>query len=194
MELMEAIRGRRSVGKVRADAVDQAKIEQLLEAAVWAPNHRRTEPWKFFVMTGDGRRRLGRVMAEIAREPMGERLTDEERMQLEKEAGKPLRAPVVIAVAAAPSDAPKVIEDEEYFAAAAAVQNMLLAAHALGLGAIWRTGGSVYHPKMNRLFGLGERDRVIGFVYVGYPEGLPPEGRRVPFPEKTVWIDRDDGQ
>ncbi|GAB7388584.1 NAD(P)H nitroreductase [Bacillaceae bacterium] len=191
MDVLEAIRERRSIGKVKPDPVEKEKIEKMLEAATWAPNHHRTEPWKFFVLTGEGRRPLGRTLAEIAKEKMEDPTTEENQKILKREEEKLFRAPVVIAVAAVPADDPKVVKREETAAVSAAVQNMLLAAHALGLGAIWRTGKQTYHPKMKELFGLREQDEILGFVYVGYPDMPQPEGKRIPFPEKTKWIDAD---
>lgn len=191
MDILEAIRSRRSVGKVKPDEVDRQLIETVLDAATWAPNHYFTEPWRFFVLTGEGRRPLGRTLAEIAAESMDDPTTEENREKLKKAELKPFRAPVVIAVAVSPSMDPKVIRLEEIGAVNAAVQNMLLAAHALGLGAIWRTGQPTYHPKMKTLFGLGESDEVLGFIYIGYPDLSGLKGRRAPFHEKTKWVDQD---
>lgn len=189
MHVEEAIRSRRSIGKVKSDPVPKELVERMLEAAVWAPNHHHTEPWKFVVMTGEGRRRLGRAYAEIAGETLGS-LTGEERAQrLKKEEEKALRAPVVIAAVCAPSDAPRVSRAEELAAAHAAVQNMLLTAHAIGLGAVWRTGESAYHPAMKRALGLTQEDEIVGLIYVGYPDMTPSVGSRTPAAEKTVWLE-----
>lgn len=193
MDIFEAIQNRRSIGKVKPDPVNRATIEKLLEAASWAPSHYKTEPWKFFVLTGEGRRPLGRTLAEIAREGMDDPLTEENQKLLKKQEEKPFRAPLIIAVAVTPSDNPKVIGIEEIGAVNAAIQNMLLAAHALGLGAIWRTGKPAYHAKMKELFGLREQDGVLGFIYIGYPDMNHPKGHRVPYEQKTVWIDSDKG-
>lgn len=81
MDVIEAIRTRRSVGKVKPDPVDTKLIEEMLESAVWAPNHYHTEPWRFFVMVGEGRRALGRVYADIAAEN-ADGLTEEELASL----------------------------------------------------------------------------------------------------------------
>lgn len=192
MDIFEAIRNRRSIGRVKSDPVNRETIEKLLEAASWAPSHRKTEPWRFFVLTGEGRRPLGRALVEIAKEKMEDPSTEENQVLLRKSEEKPFRAPLIIAVAATPSDDPKVIPIEEIGAVNAAIQNMLLAAHALGLGAIWRTGKPTYHPKMKELFGLREQDEMLGFIYVGNPDMEQPQGKRIPFEEKTVWIDSDE--
>jgi nitroreductase len=192
MELFEAIRSRRSIGKVKPEMIDRDILEQLLEAATWAPSHHRTEPWKFFVLTGEGRRPLGRILAEIAKEKMDDPSTEENQLKLQKTEEKPFRSPVIIAVAVTPSEDPKVEPIEEVAAVNAAIQNLLLAAHALGLGTIWRSGLPTYHPRMKELFGLKEKDEVLGFVYLGYPDMDQPQGRRTPYQEKTTWIGKDD--
>lgn len=190
MDIFDAIKNRRSIGKVKPDPVDSSLIEKLLEAAAWAPNHFRTEPWKFFVLTGEGRRILGRAYAEIAKEQLDNPETEENRSFLNKQEAKAFRAPVVIAVAVTPSDNhPLVPEIEEIGAVHAAIQNMLLAAHALSLGAIWRTGQPIYHAKMKDAFGLKEHDRILGLIYIGYPDIEQPVSVRVDPLKKTVWID-----
>lgn len=70
MDVIEAIHTRRSIGKVKQDKIPVETIEQILEAGVWAPNHRHTEPWKFFVLRGKGREQLGQALADIMREGM----------------------------------------------------------------------------------------------------------------------------
>ncbi|QZT32605.1 nitroreductase [Caldalkalibacillus thermarum TA2.A1] len=191
MDVLKAIRTRRSIGKVKPDLVEKDKIEKILEAASWAPNHHMTEPWKFFVLTGEGRRPLGRTLAEIAKEGMEDPDTPQNREKLKRAEAKAFRAPVIIAVACTPAAKPNVKKIEEQAAVSAAIQNMLLTAHALGLGAIWRTGKPAYHPKMKALFGLKEEDELMGFIYLGYPDIEPPLRTRTPVEKKTIWIEND---
>lgn len=191
MDIFEAIHERRSIGKVKDKPVEDELIEKILEAGTWAPNHFNTEPWKFYVLKDEGRRPLGRTLADIAKEDMEDPTTPECQAKLERIEQKPFRAPVIITVAVTPSDQDKVIPIEEVGAVNSAVQNMLLAAHGLGLGAIWRTGKPTYHPKMKNLFGLREQDEVLGFIYIGYPEQKKEKGTRTPFQEKTTWITTD---
>ncbi|MDQ4044440.1 MAG: nitroreductase [Chloroflexota bacterium] len=185
--LLTALKNRRSISKVSDEEPPEHLIRTMLEAATWAPNHFMTEPWRFVVLRGDARRRLGEVMGEVcaAREEDPEKAAaNRERM-----AGKPLRAPYVIAVAVEPDPREKVFEIEEIAAASAATQNMLLAAEALGLGAIWRTGWVTYTPEVREFLGLSERATVLGFVYVGYV-AKPAEVRvRRPVDEVTRWLD-----
>jgi nitroreductase len=191
MDVFEAIRSRASIGKVLPDPVDRALVEQILEAGTWAPNHHHTEPWRFFVLTGEGRKPLGRVMAAVAAEKMDDPESPENQARLRIEEAKALRAPVIIAVSAHPTDKPNIVRVEEVAAASAAVQNMLLAAHALGLGTVWRTGPATLHPLTKQLFGLGPEDEMVGFVYLGHPDMQAPPRRRTATTDKTTWIDTD---
>ncbi|MGO4500842.1 nitroreductase [Paenibacillus sp. 2RAB27] len=193
MDVKEAIRQRRSIGKLKQDPIEHALIEEILEAAVWAPNHANTEPWRFWVMSGEGRKLLGRGYAEVAiaeaRSGADAELSEEEEEQLRSNnEKKAMRAPLVIAVAVSPAEKPVVPVIEEYAAVHCAVQNMMLAAHALGLGTIWRTGDPTYHPKMQENFGLSGKEEMVGFIYIGYPEVIPTKAARVPFALKTQWV------
>jgi nitroreductase len=107
---------------------------------------------------------------------------------VERERKKPLRAPVVIAVAVIPSEIPKVVETEEIAAVAAGVQNILLAAHALELGAMWRTGAPAYDPAVKSFLGLPERAHILAFVYIGYPELVGPGNPDRDAARHTTWL------
>lgn len=191
MDVLEAIRSRRSIGRVKSDPVDRAVIEELLEAASWAPNHFNTQPWKFIVMTGEGRSALGEGYVEIARAGWAADLSDEELAEKrQKEIAKAYRSPVVIAVACSQAEDPRSVRAEELAAAQAAVQNLLLAAHAHGLGAIWRSGEPMFNPLMRKALGLTEgKEELVALVFLGYPDMAPPAQKRAPIEEKTVWLE-----
>lgn len=188
MDVHEAIHQRRSVGKVKTDPISRDIIEQLLEAAVVAPNHYRTGPWRFFVMTGNGRNKLGNAYAAVAEAHMRSEGLEIDEEKLHSEKNKAFRSPVIIAVACSPSDQPKVHRTEEFAAVHAAVQNMLLTAHALGLGTIWRSGDPLYHPEMKAAFELEAHEELVGLIYIGYPEAVPSRIPRKPYTDYTTWI------
>jgi nitroreductase len=159
--VLRAIRSRRSVGKVSQEPLPRTLVEELIEAAASAPNHRLTAPWRFIVLAGDARRVVW------------------ERLE---------RAPVVVACVVHPGDDP-VEAREDRDAVAAAIENLLLAAHARGLGAMWRTGDAADDPGVIAALGLEDREAVVGFVYLGRPVAPPPEHRppRRPVSELTTW-------
>src|SRR5262249_1989586 len=109
------------------------------------------------------------------------------QFQLLKECNKPLRAPVVITVAA------KGVADQKEFlerieATAAAVQNMLLAAQEMGLATIWRSGSAAYDPQVKRWFGLASEAHIVAFMYVGFPKFSRQERIPTHFANKTTWL------
>lgn len=187
----DAIRSRRSAKRVLEAPVEDAVIERLLEAATWAPNHHLTEPWRFWVITGAARDRFGEAMAAGDLNTHRDATPEQREVMRASAIGKAHRAPVIIAVAAVMAEGNKNPDMEEIAATAAAIQNLLLQAEAEGLGAIWRTGRSAYEPEMAEFFGLTERDKILGFIYLGYPDPDAPArtGQRRPVADVTTWLD-----
>ncbi|SFD93675.1 Nitroreductase [Bacillus sp. OV194] len=188
MDIFEAIKTRRSIGSVKDDPVPDHLIEKILEAGTYAPNHHRTNPWRFFVISEAGRNKLGELLAEITKSAMNEPLSEEDQQKLERVKKKPLRAPVIIAVGVEPGDHQKVIHKEETAAVSASIQNMLLAAHALGLGAVWRTGTICYDDRVRSYFRLSDKGEMAGFIYLGYPNKAPAAIKKQPYQEITEWL------
>ncbi len=192
MSVFETIKRRRSIGKMTRERPAREQIERMLEAATHAPNHHKVEPWKFIVLAGKAREELGKVMADSLATRLEETRSEKAQALLNKERGKLLRAPVVIAVAAEPAKQPKVMEIENIEAVAAAVQNMLLAAEEMGLACMWRTGDAAYDPRVKEWLGLSAEDHLVAFVYVGFPAILRQERHPTDFAEKTTWIGLDE--
>jgi nitroreductase len=186
-ELMDLIRTRRSIGKMTDQMPPKSAIEQILDAATWAPNHHVTEPWRFAVVAGEARKELGAVMAQSKidrRLAEGKFSPEGEFEALQRKA---LRSPVIIAVAAEPGERTGHAEEEDKLATAAAIQNMLLAAHALGLAAMWRTGDAAFDPAVRAHLGFSDRASIIGFVYLGYPAVEGARSRHTSASEFTTW-------
>ena len=185
MDVLDAIRERRSIGRVDGD-VDDATIRELIEAAVWAPNHHVTEPWRFTVVRGPARAELGRLWGERAVDHVGLQGEALQRFA-QKEASKPLRAPVLI-VASTRTDQDEIVAEEDFAATAAAVQNMLLVAVARGVGAIWRTGPMAHDPRIKAFLGLEPTDRIVGIVYLGHPAMDTPRAQPRKVDEVIRWM------
>jgi nitroreductase len=185
MDVFEAIHQRHSQKKVQPDPIPRAWIEKMLDAAVQAPNHYKVRPWRFVVLTGDARHRLGDVMSDSLREHHPE-LPQE---AYDKAHNTPMQAPVVIAVGVDKPSEAKVSEIENICAAAAATENMLLAAHAVGLGAKWRTGEWATNIKVKEFLGFQPDQHLIGFIYVGYPAFPLEYPARPSFADRVVWME-----
>lgn len=184
MSVLDIIKARRTIGAMQDKDVSEDAINLMLEAGTWAPNHKKTEPWKFRVFTGDSRVRLGDEMERIMKQKTAH-LSEEEALKKTTKAKKgPLRAPVIIAVAVSPSG--KVPEIEEISAVAASIQNMLLVAEEQGLATIWRTGEIVYQSELNDFLSLEDGDKLLGLIYVGHPN-KEASSKRIPYQDKTIW-------
>ncbi len=173
MDALEALITRRSAVKLGAPAPPDEAVEAALGAALRAPDHGKLRPWKFLLIRGEARRRLGEVLAEAlrARDP------DVPGVVVEKEREKPLRAPLMIVVAAKiHPDHPKIPEIEQVVSAGAAAQNIMLAFHAQGFGCMWRTGAPAYDETVKMALGLEPHDHIVGFLYAGTHTAPPPEG------------------
>ena len=179
--LSELVRTRRSNLRMAADRpVPTELVAHLCDLAMWAPNHMRTNPWKFAVFTGDGRSRLGAAL-EAAQVARGE--TDPDR--LKKTRTKYLRAPTMLVVGSAAHDDP-VFHAENRDAASAGVENLLLGATALGLASYWSTGEVVTVPAVKALAGFEPGDQIVAVVYLGWPIAPLPAPPKVAPPITVV--------
>lgn len=187
MDILKAIHSRGSVKAFKPDPVDRKLIEQLLDAAVRAPNHKLTEPWAFYVLTGDSKRRF----AELRREQRAEGFADPEAPEAEKALEKAFDVadgtPAIIAVTSHVAHDP-LRREEDYAATFCAIQNILLAAVSLGLGTYLRTGSLLDDPRFADLLGVPDGHRVVGTIYLGYPAEGPKLRARTPAAEKTHWL------
>ncbi len=164
MDALTALLTRTSPVKLTGPGPTRVELRGMLEAALRAPDHGRLRPWRFIVVTGPARERLGEVLAEALRR----RDPGAPEPLLQKERGKPLRAPVVVVVVASVvPDHPKIPRVEQLISAGTAAQNLQLAAHATGFGCMWRTGPAAYDPAVKNALGLAASDEIVGFMHIG---------------------------
>jgi len=185
MELFEAIHGRTSADSARPDPLPDALIEKLLAAGVQAPNHYKVRPWRFVVVRGHARERLGDAMAAS----LNTRHPELPPEAMDKTRRLPLRAAALIAVGVDRPAEPHVLEIENVCAAAAATQNILLAAEAENLAAKWRTGEWARDPAIKAFLGFSVDQHIIGFIYIGYRVADPDRRDRPSWEDRTRWMD-----
>jgi nitroreductase len=176
------IESRRTNLRIDPDrTIDPALITELCRLATWAPNHRLTEPWRFAVLTGDARGELGLRTAEYQAER-----GDTNPARINKTRGKYLRAPISLVVGCVFDENPEV-HREDRDAVAAAVQNILLGATAMGLASYWGSGLVTESPRVKSLCGLAIKDEVLAVLYLGWPTSeIASPGRSAP---QMRWID-----
>jgi nitroreductase len=185
MNTTDAIRERRSIKRFADRPVTREDVETLLDAAVLAPNHRLTQPWRFYVLGPEARHAYGLALGDRK----AKKIEDPEKARQTREAvAQEHRAlPAMIAIAVVQDESPETRE-EDYAAAMMAVQNLSLAAAELGLGTHIKTGGVMNDPAARAAIGLPEGQRVVAIVNVGTPADVPPAKKREPAASFTTWV------
>jgi nitroreductase len=164
MELFDAIAARSTAKSLTGPGPTPTQIARLLEAAGHAPDHGRLKPWRFIALDGAGRESFANAVAQSRRD-QHPAYTDEQ-MELERE--KIRRSPSILVVGCVVrKDIPKVPEIEQVIATGAAVENLLLAATELGIGAMWKTGPAAYSARVKAALGLSADDHIVAILHLG---------------------------
>ncbi|MBF7729514.1 nitroreductase family protein [Pseudomonas sp. N040] len=189
MDILEALQNRVSVARLGEPAPTAAQRKQLFGAALRAPDHGQLSPWRFLTIEGGARERLGELFVQA----LLAQSADVKPEALEKARKGPLRAPLLVVVIACLQAHPKVPELEQLLAAGCAAHGLLLAAHGLGLGAMWRTGAQAQDPLVARGLGLASNERIVGFIYLGSVDGERRSPRKLavedfvrPWPDSAI--------
>jgi nitroreductase len=164
MELFEAINSRVSAGRLAEPGPNPEQLQKLIAAAARAPDHGRLKPWRI-VIVNDAAREAFATAAANARRARVPDLTDD---QMVAERDKINRSPSIIVIGCAlKKNLDKVPEIEQVVAVGAAVQNMFLAAHAMGFGVMWKTGAAAYDDGVKAAVGLAPADHIIAILHLG---------------------------
>ncbi|MEO0813027.1 MAG: nitroreductase [Myxococcota bacterium] len=181
MHVYDALIQRRTVHAYDPREVPADVLERALEAARWAPNHKLTNPWRFYLMGEKTKAQVAEVAADLAGATARQSGADEERVAMVSDVGrqKILTSPVLIAVSSrrVPDDAFR--EREDYAATACAIQNIQLSLWADGVGAKWSTGAVTRDARVYPIVGADpESEELVGFVKAGYPAKVPQVRRK----------------
>jgi len=169
MDAIKLLHTRHSASKPGDPAPSPESVRALLESAAHVPDHGRLLPWRVIVVAGEARARLGDVMAEALsrRNP----LANEQSLARERE--KALRAPLIIVVATRCDKTAKIPVIEQVLSAGYAAHSIMLAAFALGFGAMWKTGDAAYDDAVKSALAVAPDDLIVGFIHVGTDTGAP---------------------
>ena len=187
MDAIEAIQRRTSVRRFRPDTVPRETIERLLDAAVRAPNHKLTEPWRFAVLTGGAVARFAEIRARHRLKRFTDPASPEAVAAADKMRRETLETPAIIVVMCAVSQ-DEITREEDYAATMMATANLMIAAESLGLGTYLRTGGIMREPDVTAMVDLDHGQRIACIVMLGYPRDSEAAKRRRPSGELTRWI------
>jgi nitroreductase len=184
MDVTEAIRSRRTYKVYDGTPVPRARIEELLELATWAPCHRMTEPWRFYVVEQERCQALADAVVGSIGDDEHPRLLGKRRKY-----GKNLPTlGAFIGVYRMPVPDSPATDREDYAACCCAIMNMLLAATGMGLGSFWSTGRIFDRPLVREFLGIDEGLELVGAVHLGIPTGESRSVRK-PSSEKTTWVE-----
>ena len=167
MDALELLTGRESAMKLASPGPDQEALDLMFQSALRAPDHGRLRPWHFVVVPEEKRERFGELMADCLRRMQPDAPAD----MLQRERDKAMRAPVIVVAAAKVQRGHKIPDVEQLVSAAAAAENIMLAARALGFGAMWKTGAPAYDATVKQALGLEPDNDIVGFLYVGTQVG-----------------------
>lgn len=167
---------RRSVvaNKLGPPGPDADQLRNILTAGARVPDHKKLVPWRFVVFEGEARVRFGKILADAC----AQNEPDAGATRLETEAGRFVRAPVVVAVISRVVENPGVPEWEQVLSAGAACQNLLMAANACGFSGQWITEWYAFDEKVRAALGLEANERIAGFIYIGTARDAPEERDR----------------
>jgi nitroreductase len=164
LELFDAINTRVSAGKLTEPGPTPEQLDRLIETAVRAPDHGRLKPWRITVVNGAARESFATAVAEARRARLPN-MTDD---QIVAERDKIRRSPSIVVIGCAvKKDHPKVPEIEQVVAVSAAVENLFLAAHAMGFGVMWKTGPAAYDVHVKASVGLAPDDHIVAILHLG---------------------------
>ena len=188
MSVLQTIAERRSIFDFQPTVVPRERLARALQAAVWAPNHKLTEPWRFIVVGPEAKDRLCHVYARIKQEDVKVDIEPAALREIGRKAVKKLMSkPSVMAVTCAVSGDP-FLDREDYAATCCAIQNIMLAAWEDGIGMQWSTSALIEDAEALSVLGVDSaRERVVGLLYAGFAERVPVSKRK-PAATLTTWL------
>ncbi len=181
MSHLEKLLSRKSHNKLISPAPSKIQVETMMKAALRAPDHAQLKPWRYQVFTGESLKRLGDHFVSASLSANSDLTSD----KIEKIRNKPLRAPMVIVAIVNLVEHRKVPEIEQILSAGASVQNLIMAAHFMQIGAMWRTGDLAFNRNLMDMLGLLNNESIVGFVYLGQEEG---NKKPVPMVDQTDFV------
>jgi nitroreductase len=185
MDLLELIKQRRTISpnQFSTEPISKVELNQILESANWAPNHKNTEPWRFKVLQGDSRLKLAHFLIESTEELKN----NPKSFKVKKVLSKFEQSHTVIVICMQRSPKGKPPEWEEISAVAMAVQNMWLTSTSLGIGGYWSSPD--LKDQVDGFFNLNEGETCLGFFYMGKLKEAPHEGKRkTPIDDKVEYF------
>lgn len=190
LSLANLIRERRSVHQFEDRVVPVELVKDILDTAVWVPNHKMTQPWRFVLVHGQGKEKLADAARRAApNAPKFANLEPEKRAEMgQKMYQKFMGVPLFLAVVM--SEAPHAhVREEDYASTSIIIHNFSLLAWEQGIGLVWETYGLIQLPEFREALGVKPDEKIVGMLHMGYPAKVPEAQSRIPAVERLTIIE-----
>lgn len=179
----EAIRTRRTIKKFKEDAVSLELIQELLEIAMWAPNHKMREPWRFMAFVDEGKEQLVECLK-------ADKLRGRDAQPMKPAKAEHLLSTPLFVAVVMPVDPRPMIFEEDFAAVSALIQNFQLAAWERGVGVLWNTMSTIYSPEFHEQIGVARGEKLVALLQIGYPDATPKARERKPVADVLTVISK----
>ncbi|WP_163539474.1 nitroreductase [Gracilibacillus sp. YIM 98692] len=169
MNLSQLIKDRRSIAVYQDKEVSTSLIKELLDVAIWVPNHKLTEPWRFVMVKGESKKKLAEINRLIAMEKSNTDSLEDRELIGENAYQKIMNVPFILFVLNALHPQEK-LREEDYASTSCVIQNFSLLAWEKDLSVFWKTGKLAFCQETAQLIGLDKNERVVGLLQIGYPD------------------------
>ena len=186
--ILEIIKNRRNGRKFNDSPISKDTITKILEAATWAPNHRSTEPWRFFVLEKNSKKRIeiANLIYDWTYKNVKNPNTKRRKASALSAKQEIIDVPLFIYVYSIPGETDDITK-ENYGATCCAIQNLQLASFSMGIGVGWSTGKPCLCPEVKNALGITENWEIIGALYIGYTN-IKLTASRIPVNNVTKWL------
>ncbi len=183
---LDLLRTRRSVPPMllAEPGPDRATLDAILTLAARVPDHGKLAPWRFLVIAGTARARIGETIAAAFAADNPEASPE----RLEQERRRLMHAPVAVAVVSRAGPHVKIPEWEQVLSAGAAVMNLVIAANASGYSTSWLTEWYAYDRRILDALGLAPAEKLAGFVHIGTAREVPSDRPRPDLAEIVTYV------
>ncbi|GAB2557353.1 nitroreductase family protein [Gracilibacillus alcaliphilus] len=185
INLKQIIKERRSISAYQDKEVSADLVADLLETAIWVPNHKLTEPWRFVFVQGEAKQKLAEINREVA---LSKTKTDNEqdRQTISDNAYEKINQVPFLFFVINTLHPNEQLREEDYASSSCLIQNFSLLAWEQGLSTFWKSGKLAMCEETAALIGLKENERVVGQIQVGYPAKSPTPAPRHPAKDRIT--------
>lgn len=170
MDITELIKTRRSIKTFKTLPIDHTIVTELLNTAIWAPNHKMTQPWRFIILKDSSKKKYAQLKKKMAYDEMSEAEESVRQKHADITYQKIHDIPLILIAVIEQNEDPEIAQ-EDYAACACVIDNFMLLAWDQGIGTAWKTFKG--KEDIKEFLNIQQNEKVVGVIYTGYPESIP---------------------